>query len=101
MPDFDTLVARHAEAARRQEAAAEAVTQDAAAQRLSYTSPDNMITVVVDGNGNIQDLTIAPGTLHGAHPLLLTTSMRTALNAVRRAALTRKAKLIVQKLEQS
>ena len=101
MPDLDALFNRANAAYRRHADITETVIQEAATHRLRYAAPDKMVTVVVDGNGDIQDLTIAPGTLTGAHPQLLANSIQTSLNAVRRAALTRRAKLIAEKLEES
>lgn len=101
MPDLDALSTRANAVYRRHADITDAAIREAATQRLRYASPDQMVTVVVDGNGNIQELTITPGTLTGGHPQLLANSIQTSLNAVRRAALTRRAKLIAEKLEQS
>ena len=95
-----SLAGRATDAYRRQADATEAATREVAADRLRHTSPDRTVTVVVDGNGNIQHLTIAQGTLRGPHALSLANSIQTALNEVRRTALTRRAELIARKLEQ-
>jgi DNA-binding protein YbaB len=98
--DFFTEMQRAKAAYARQVAAADAVEGETAHQRLRYTSPDGLVTVVVDGNAIIQELFIAPGTLHGSHPQLLADSLRTALNAARQAAHVRRGALIDKKLEQ-
>jgi DNA-binding protein YbaB len=74
-------------------ATADRITEQCRMQRLRYSSPDKLISVVVDGNGRLVDLTIAPGALRGAHTQLLAGTIGKAINTARHAARSRQNRL--------
>ncbi|GLY65486.1 YbaB/EbfC family nucleoid-associated protein [Amycolatopsis taiwanensis] len=66
-------------------------------ERLRYRSPDGLVTVVVDGTGTVRSITLAPGTLGGAHPGRLGASVMNAVNAAGRAANARLTRKLAEK----
>jgi hypothetical protein len=72
-----------------------ALSADMAAIRERHSSPDGLITVAVDGNGALLELTLAPGiaalTPSGFERAVVDTAMSAA-----RAAFARRAALITE-----
>jgi DNA-binding protein YbaB len=75
--------------------------EKASVERLRYRSPDGLVTVVVDGSGNVRSITIAPGTLRGAHPERLAASVMNAVNAAGKAANKRLSRVLRENLEEA
>jgi DNA-binding protein YbaB len=79
---------------------ADQVTEQCREQRLRHTSPDGSVGVVVDGNGGLIELTIAPGTLRGAHPQLLANRIGKTVNTARQAAVKRQSALFADAVQE-
>lgn len=69
-------------------------------RRLHHVSPDGVVGVLTDGNGNFVELTITPGALTGPHPQLLPEIIRNSLNTARGTARARQSQVAMDRLRE-
>ena len=78
----------------------EEAEQEGAERRQRHVSPDGVVSVLTDGNGNFAELTIAPGALRGPHPQLLAELIRNSLNNARGTARARQSQVAMDRLRE-